>query len=182
MAKRKKSSPEKNNLKDIFFRYAILILAALPGFSIFYSIFRPLTVYPVYWLLGIFYEVSLIDSISILIKSHFLIELISACIAGSAYYLLLVLNLSTPNIKNNKRLKMIFYAFAVFLVLNISRIFVLAFLAYSGSSFFDVTHRFFWYFLSTIFVVVIWFFQVRNYKIKDIPFYSDIKSIKNLHG
>jgi hypothetical protein len=51
----------------------------------------------------------------------------------------------------------------------------LGLVAISGSSFFDITHRIFWYALSTIFVAAIWFLEVYKFGIKEIPLYSDIK-------
>lgn len=173
----KKKRKRNNNLGDflnIFLRYFILILIALPGLFIFYFIFTPLTVYPVYFLLGLFFDATLLSKINILIN-NISIELIPACIAGSAYYLLLVLNLSTPKIKLKKRICAILFSFAAFLILNILRIFILSLLAVTGFSDFDVTHTIFWYGFSTIIVVGIWFVEVKIYKIKEIPFYSDIK-------
>lgn len=165
----------KNSISSIFVRYAILILIAIPNLWLFYLIFSPLTAYPVYWLLGLSYPVSLIGARIILISRSIPIELISACIAGSAYYLLTILNLSTPGIKAGKRIAMLLAAFAVFLVVNILRIFILSKMAVTGSSFFDITHLFFWYSVSTILVVAIWFLEVKAFRIKGIPFYSDIK-------
>lgn len=160
---------------DIFVRYIILVIIALPGLWIFYSIFTPLTVYPTYLFLNIFYEVSIPAENILLINQKIPIEFIRACIAGSAYYLLTILNLATPKIKLRKRINMLLLAFAIFLSLNLLRIFLLSFLAISGSSFFDATHRLFWYSLSTIFVVAIWFAEVKLFRIREIPFYSDIK-------
>lgn len=173
----KKKGKRSNNLSDflnIFSRYLILILIALPGLFIFYFIFTPLTVYPVYFLLGLFFDVTILSKINILIH-NIPIELIPACIAGSAYYLLLVLNLSTPKIKLKKRICAILFSFAAFLILNILRIFILSSLAITGFSYFNVTHTIFWYGFSTIIVVGIWFAEVKIYKIKKIPFYSDMK-------
>ena len=76
-------------LSDLLIRYAILILIALPGLWFFYFIFTPLTIYPVYFLLSLFLDTSLIGNIILI--GEFPIELIPACIAGSAYYLLLIL-------------------------------------------------------------------------------------------
>jgi len=174
---KKKGKRNKNNFNDflnIFLRYFILILIALPGLSIFYFIFTPLTVYPVYFLLGLFFDVTLLSKIYLLIN-NIPIELIPACIAGSAYYLLLVLNLSTPKIKLKKRICAILFSFAAFLILNILRIFILSSLAVTGFSYFNATHIIFWYGFSTIIVVGIWFAEVKIYKIKKIPFYSDMK-------
>jgi len=174
---KKKGKRNKNNFDDflnIFIRYSVLILIALPGLVIFYFIFTPLTVYPVYFLLGLFFDVVLLSKIHILLN-NIPIELIPACIAGSAYYLLLVLNLSTPKIKLKKRIYAILFSFAAFLILNILRIFILSFLAVTGSSYFNTTHTIFWYGFSTIIVVGIWFAEVKIFKIKKIPFYSDMK-------
>ena len=167
----------KNPLKkllDVLVRYVILIAVAFPNLWIFYFIFTPLTVYPLYFLFGLFFDVSLAGNV-IFVSNCFPVELIDACIAGSAYYLLLILNLATPSLKFNKRIKMIVLSFAALLIINILRIFFLSLLFFSGSSLFDVTHKMFWYLGSIIFVVGIWFAEVKFFKIKEIPFYSDIK-------
>lgn len=103
------------------------------------------------------------------------IELIGACIAGSAYYLLLIFNLSVPDVKLKKRFKMLAFAFLAFLVINIIRIFLLSILFLSNSQWFDITHKLFWYVGSIVFVVGIWFFEVKYFKIKKIPIYSDLR-------
>ncbi len=162
-------------LLDIFIRYLILVIVAIPNLWIFYLVFTPLTAWPVKWLLDIFYDVSLISGKIILVNRSIPIELIEACIAGAAYYLLMILNLATSGIRIKKRINILLLTFGVFLALNILRIFILSLIAVSGSSFFDITHKFFWYSLSTIFVVAIWFGAVKTLKIKDIPFYSDLK-------
>jgi exosortase/archaeosortase family protein len=158
---------------DILIRYAILIIVALPNFWLFYLIFTPLTIYPIYFLLSLFFDPSLVRNIIFI--DEFPIELIPACIAGSAYYLLLILNLSTPKIKLKKRAKMILFSFTSLLILNILRIFLLSLVFVSGNSLFDIAHKLFWYLGSTIFVVGIWFIEVKLFKIKEIPFYSDMK-------
>lgn len=159
---------------DIFARYLILIIAAIPSFWIFYLIFTPLTIYPVFLILNLFFDSILIKNI-IIINNEIPIEIIKACIAGSAYYLLLVLNLSTPKINLQKRLKMIFFAFSALLIMNVARIILLSVIFLEGFPFFVLAHQLFWYFLSTIFVVAIWFSEVKIFKIKEIPFYSDLK-------
>ena len=160
-------------LTDILIRYTILIITAIPNLWLFYFIFTPLTAYPVYLLSNIFFDASLIaNTINI---NGFFINLIPACIAGSAYYLLLILNLSIPKIKFQKRIKMIFISFAFLLILNILRIFLLSLIFISGNSLFDITHKLLWYLGTTIFVVGIWFAEVKIFKIKEIPIYSDIK-------
>lgn len=159
-------------------RYFILVLTGLPWLWPLYYVFSPLTIYPVYWLLGLFFDAALMGN-SIII-GEIPIEIIAACVSTSAYYLLLVLNLATPEIKIKKRLLMIFLSFLVFLIVNILRIFFLTLLYLSGSAWFDFTHEVFWYFMSVVFVVLIWFCEVRVFNIKKIPFYSDLKVLYNL--
>lgn len=163
----------QKRLYDIIIRYFILLLIAIPNLFIFYFIFTPLTIYPVYFLFGLFFEPTLIKNIILI--NEIPIELIPACIAGAAYYLLLILNLSVPNIKIQKRIKMISLSFTVLLILNILRIFLLSLVYVSGNSFFDLAHQLFWYLGSTVFVIGIWFAEVKIFKIKEIPFYSDMK-------
>jgi len=174
----------KNSFYSIFLRYLILVILAVPNLFIFYFIFRPLTLYPVYFLFGLFFNPSLVGNI--IVFKGIAIELINACIAGSAYYLLLILNLSTPKIKLKKRIKMIFLSLGFFLIVNILRIFLLGVFFIKGYYFFSIVHELFWYFGSTILVVAIWFAEVKLFKIKEIPFYSDVKflysktNLKNL--
>ena len=165
----------KNKLYSIFIRYFILVLAAIPNFWIFYLIFTPLTVYPVYFILSLFFEVSLTGNSIGFLGSFSSVEIIEACIAGSAYYLLLILNLSLPNIKINKRIKMIAFSFILFLIANILRIVLLSAIYILKPQLFDITHKLSWYFGSIILVILIWFFEIKSFTIKEIPFYSDLK-------
>jgi len=171
--KKKESKKYSNEFISLFLRYFLIILVAIPNMYIFYLIFTPLTVYPVYFFLSLFHPVSL--SGAIISLSSLKIEIIKACVAGSAYYLLFMLNMAVPKIKVKTRLKMIFSSFGVLLLLNIFRIFFLSLLAISGSAYFDITHKVFWYLLSTVFVVAIWFTEVYYFNIKEIPFYNDLK-------
>ncbi|MCK5150134.1 pacearchaeosortase [Candidatus Pacearchaeota archaeon] len=165
-----------NYLLSFIIRYLLLIVFAFPNFWLFYFIFTPLTLYPVYFLLNFFFEPSLIGN-SVILVNNSPIELIGACIAGSAYYLLLIFNLAIPKINPVKRIKMILFSFTLLLILNILRIFLLSLMFIAGSSIFDITHKVFWYVGSIVFVVGIWFLEVKLFKIKEIPFYSDIKSL-----
>ncbi len=159
----------------VILRYAILILIAVPNLWLFYAVFTPLTVYPSYFISNLFMNVSLIGKNILLINNQIPIELIKACIAGSAYYLLLILNLSIPDIKLKTRIFALLASFGALLVLNVARIVFLMGIYANGDPWFNITHIIFWYALSTIFVVGIWFAEVKLFKIKGIPFYSDIK-------
>lgn len=163
----------KDKYTDIIFRYLIIVLIALPNLYLFYLIFTPLTVYPLYFIFKLFIEVSLRNNT--LLINGFAIQIVDACVAGSAYYLLFILNMSLPNIKLKKRAQMMLFSFVLLLALNILRIITLTLFLFTESNYFDITHRLFWYFVSTLLVVLIWFTTVRVFKIKEIPVYSDFK-------
>ena len=165
---------ESEKFFGILTRYLILIFLGIPNLWLFYLIFTPLTIYPVFFLLSLFFDAVLLGNL-ILLDKFFLIEIIEACIAGSAYYLLLILNLATP-MKINKRLKLILFSFSTLLFINILRIFLLSLLFTTGTSLFDITHELFWYIGSIVFVIGIWFVGVKIFKVKEIPFYSDFKN------
>ena len=157
----------------IFSRYLILVLIPLFGFGLFYAVFLPMTKFPVFWILSVFFDASLIGN-SIFIGEK-AIEIIGACVAGSAYSFLLILNLSTSGIKIGKRIKMILLSFLIFLLVNIIRIIVLGAMYINDSPFFDVAHKILWYAGSTVLVVLIWFYEVRIFKVNNMPVYADLK-------
>jgi exosortase/archaeosortase family protein len=165
---------QPTNILGIPIRYIILILAALFDLWIFYEIFTPLTIYPVYFISRLFSNASIIGDV-IRINGSVSIELIKACIAGSAYYLLFILNMTVSRIKIGKRIQMIAFSFASLLILNIARIIALIIIYLNKNPSFAIIHEIFWYVFGTIFVVGIWFAEVKIFKIKEIPVYSDIK-------
>jgi exosortase/archaeosortase family protein len=164
-------------LYNLLIRYLILIIVALPNLWIFYSIFTPLTIYPSYFILSLFMEATLLDNI--LILEGLTINIVEACIAGAAYYLLLILNLTTP-MSIKKRILSILTSFALFLAINIIRISVSSVLALRHPSIFGITHMFVWYFLSGVIVFLVWIFTIKIFKIRDIPVYTDIIYLKSL--
>ena len=186
---------------SILIRYISLLVLGFGNLFIFYLIFTPLTIYPVLDLISQFYNTTLLRgnptqacdiaanffsflkniacmNTTIFFKGYFA-SIIPACIAGSAYYLLLILNLSTP-MNKKQRLKSLFLLMSSFLFLNIIRIFSFALLyANKGFELFNIAHVAFWYFGSTILVIIIWFANVFLFNIKSIPIYSDFKFIIN---
>jgi len=106
----------------------------------------------------------------------FYATIIPACVAGAAYYFLLILNLTTP-MGLKKRIGSILFLFSTFLFLNILRIIIFAAIISEDFQYFNQAHTFTWYFGSTLLVILIWFTNVKIFKIKDIPVYTDIKSI-----
>jgi len=165
-------------IKLIFIRYLALLVLAFFNLGIIYLIATPLTIYPVFLVLRLFYSPVLLIGNTIIFGST-AISIISACVAGSAYYLLLLLNLSAP-MKPKLRLKSLSFMLLVFLVLNVLRTILFSMLFASGFEYFGITHRFVWYFGSTILIIGIWFFSVFLFNIKEIPVYSDIKNLIRL--
>ena len=166
---------DSKKIWSIVFRYILIALILIPGFDLLYSAFLPLTKYPIFYFLDLFFNPILLGNFIFIGEKS--IEIVGACIGGSAYYLLLTLNLVTPNIKTSKRIKMILIGFFSFFVLNLIRIAILSVMYLDNSPLFDITHKILWYFGSTILILFIWFFQVKHYKINDTPFYSDLKNL-----
>jgi len=162
----------KYNPFNILIRYLIL-LGLMFSLPLIYKILTPLTIYPTIFLLKLFYQVSYLNSM-IILNSKTIIYIIPACIAGSAYLLLLILNLSL-SMSLKKRIRTILFSLTLLLSLNILRIFSLSILYDNSFRFFDITHKLFWYGLSTLFVILIWFYTVKKFNIKEIPIYTDIK-------
>lgn len=175
----KKTLYAKSPVFLILIRYLVL-LGIILSLSIIYLIMTPLTIYPVDFLLKIFVKVILTISDDLyplfILGDKTIIEIVPACIAGSAYLALLILNLTVP-MENRKRIYSIVLSVLMLLFLNILRISFFSLLYYYDMPFTDFTHKFFWYGLSTIFVVGLWFFIVNIFKIKGIPVYSDIKFV-----
>ncbi|MBI2046861.1 pacearchaeosortase [Candidatus Pacearchaeota archaeon] len=164
---------------DIVVRYALVLASSINSLGIFYLLFTPLTIYPVFWLLSMFYNVSLSGNIiSIALSSEKIsIELVDACIAGFAYFLLFALNLAARSIKARTRIFSVLFTFFAFLFLNILRIIILSVLYINNFAYFNIVHSLFWNTLSTLFVVGIWFLSARLFRIKEIPGYSDIRFV-----
>jgi exosortase/archaeosortase family protein len=157
---------------DLFFRYLILLVLSIGNLYLIYLIFTPITTYLVYSFLKIFYPIIL--SNNTLTYGNKIIEIIPACVAGSAIYFLFILNLTT-SLTKKQRVYSLIYSLSLFITFNILRIIILSILFINSVYSFEILHTFFWYFLSTFFVVFIWFSGVKIFKIKQIPIYSDIK-------
>ncbi|MGV8142872.1 MAG: pacearchaeosortase [Candidatus Pacearchaeota archaeon] len=193
---------ENNFVASVILRYSILLILGLGGLFIIYLVVTPLTVYPVFAFIKAQYGASLISSgptnicdiatnnlpfltsiacvkTTIIFKGYYA-SIIPACIAGSAYYLLLILNLTTP-MGRKQRVKSILFTLLSFFVLNIIRIIIFANIyANKGFDFFAIAHTATWYFGSTILVLLIWFSNVFLFKIHNIPVYTDIKNLFSL--
>jgi len=171
---RKERGKEEYKSTPLFLSLRYLILLGLMfTLPIIYWILTPLTVYGTGFLLKIFYNVYIFNDM-ITIFPVTIIQIIPPCVAGSAYLLLLILNLTVP-MRPKIRIYSILSSAIILFILNVLRIFILGVLLVNHSQFFDVTHKLFWYVLSTLFVVGIWFLTVFLFKIKEIPVYTDVK-------
>ncbi len=167
---------QSKKIYGLFARYVAILLIGAGNLYIIYKLLTPLTVHILNTVLSIFTTTTLTGNIIHLSQTH--IEIVPACVAGAAFYLLLLLVLSTADIKPKTRIKAILTAFTSFFVLNIIRILILV--PMINTPYFETVHWIFWHLVSTVFVVAVWFSVVRIYKIKSIPVYSDLKYLKSL--
>jgi len=158
-------------ISGIFARYISLVLLGFGNLYLFHKLLTPLTVNIISFFLSLVREVETIGS-TIYLRGV-TVEIAPACVIGSAFYLLLILIFTTPEIKPFKRIWMTVFAVVLLFVLNIARILLL--IGISDLNYFQLTHWIFWNLISIGFVVGIWFLLVRIFSVKKIPFYSDIK-------
>lgn len=159
----------------LIIRYFILLLIPLGNLYIIYSVFSPATVLSSFFILDKIYPYVALNGIIISAEGYNL-AILPACVAGAAYYLLLILNLSTPMPSKTRAKSLLFLIFS-FLILNVLRIIIFSVLVVNGFRYFDTMHELSWYFGSTILILIIWFVNIYIFKIKEIPVYSDVKSI-----
>ena len=149
-------------IRQLITRY-LLILLAIFSFNLIYLILLPITIYPVYFILNLFYQVNL-QGTSFFISGKE-IEIIRACVGASAVLLLIILNLATPKINIKKRTKLFSFGIISFLIFNWLRIIVLSTLFISGALIFEQIHFFTWYFINTLAVFAIWIISIKFFKI-----------------
>lgn len=159
-----------NKIQGLFGRYLLILILGL-NISVFYYLFTLPTLYFSEFLISIFQPATIMNNFIVLQYSS--IEVISACIGGSAFYLLTILIMSVPNVKTSKRITLMGISFLSLFLFNCLRIVLMSF--FIGYPYFEEIHMFFWRFLSTLFVIFLWFLIAYIFKIKDIPIYTDIK-------
>ena len=106
---------KKKEIYDLILRYFVLLVLGVFSSTLFYFIFTPLTVYPVFWFVSIFDSGAKLLEGNVFFFEGIYFEIIPACVAGAAYYLLFILNLTTP-MNYKKRLKSLLFLVFVFLV------------------------------------------------------------------
>ena len=167
---------EIKNISLVFLRYLALVFLGFNLWAI-YKIFYPLTVYPVFGFFKIFGGASLVgDVLDIGVK----VEFINACIAASAYFLLLILILSSWE-GYEKGMKVFLTGAFLILMANVIRIIILLLiLKYSGQNLFETVHLFFWRIIASVYVAGVWVWIVSRFKVGRVPFYSDFITIRKV--
>lgn len=155
-----------------FSRYVILALLSIYNLKLFYIIFEPATINSVLLIMQNHYKNVHLLAGNIIFFDGLYAQIIPACVAGAAYYLLFILNLSTP-MEIKKRIYSLLFITITFLLLNIFRIVIFTKLIKNGYQFFDLAHELTWYLGSTILVILVWFVNVKLFNIKAIPIYTD---------
>lgn len=154
----------------MFIRYLFLLLFVLA--NIFAFFLPKATIYSAFYVISLFSNATLTNNIINLNGAN--IDLAAACIAISAYYLLLILNLSTP-MALRKRIYSLLLSFSLLFVINILRITIFSFLFISSQPFFSALHFMTWFIFSSILVFLVWYVNIIFFNIKEIPVYSDLK-------
>jgi exosortase/archaeosortase family protein len=167
---------QSKKIIGLFSRYFFILLFGVGNLFLIYKIFTPATIFLLNKTLFLFPDAY--SSKNIFFFQNFNIELIPACIAGSAFFLLIFLIFSTAEIKPKKRFCVAITSVAILLLVNYIRIVFLIFIA--DNNYFEIIHFVLWNILSVAFVVAIWFFCAKIYKIKSVPIYSDIKFLLQL--
>jgi exosortase/archaeosortase family protein len=161
---------EAKNILGMFLRYFFILFLGMGNLYIFYKILTPITVFLISKTVGLFTEILVIRNIIFL--KDFTVELIPACVAGSAFFLLFLLVFSSANITPKKRILALVISSIALLFLNYIRIIFLILIV--NNFYFDLIHWILWHLVSVVFVVGIWFLVVKIFKIKSIPIYTDI--------
>lgn len=160
---------------DLVTRVFIAISLLVVPFNVFYFLFSKVTLWGSLLFLHVLGYAAQADGYILFVEGRDL-EFVPACVATSAYYLLALLVLLTKDVKLRIRLYMLFLgAFLIFLM-NLVRVDILLYiLVRFGENWFDKVHIFFWHFVSSVYVAVIWVFLVYKFKVKAVPVYSDFR-------
>ncbi len=159
-------------LKSLLIR---LILCFIP-ISLFSFFLTPITVYGSYILLVSFLDIVMKENF--LIVNGFPFEIVEACVATTAYYLLWLLCFLTKDIKLKIRLKLLLYGFLLILGMNLFRVALLVFIAMKyGFAWFTLVHLAFWNFVTGIYVALVWIFLVMKFRVYSVPVCDDLRTL-----
>ena len=157
-------------------RLLLLLSIILFSYKLLYSVLFKITMYLVK--LSLYnYSLEQISISELLVQGRF-IEFAPACIVFLAYLLLAILILVTKDIDFKTSVKMFLIGSLVILAANVLRIRLLFWVWINyGQNLFEILHLMFWKLVLGVFVILIWIFLIKHYKIKTIPVYSDIKEL-----
>jgi exosortase/archaeosortase family protein len=163
-------------------RYILAILIGI-FYSIYYTIFKPITLWISFSLIKFLDSSAILINNQIYTTSHIL-TFIDACVAATAYLLLTILILITRGISWKRRLYMFIFGSILILAFNLVRIEILFyFLLNFKYNIFENLHMIIWKFLSTIYVFFVWIYLTKYFRVRQIPIYSDYKYlIKRIKG
>ncbi len=158
--------------KNLVIRIALVLILFLIPVNLFYLIFLKPTLWLSFLTLNSYNPSLGFDS---LVIGNEILKFVPACIATSAYALLAILVLFTKDIDFKKMLKIFVFGSLIIFIANIIRIDLLIILLLeSGVDWFNRLHLVIWKFFSTIFVVLLWIYLIKKFKVKTIPIYSDL--------
>ena len=169
---------ETKKICFMFSRYVFIFLLGIGNLFLIYKIVTPITIFLVGKTVTLFGSIYSLGNLFYF--SDFNVMLIPACVAGSAFFLLVFLVFSTANISPKKRILALLTSTAILLLLNYIRIILM--ISIANTLYFETVHWIFWNLTSVLFVVVIWFFVAKIYKINEVPIYSDIKYLISLRN
>ncbi len=159
---------------------ALFIIPLMLGVNVFQKVFEKLTFDAVYSFLeksgaepepGSF---SVRYAISIL-GGEATINIVKYCVTASAYYLLALFCIVTWNIALWKRFLMFLIGSALIFGMNIARIVLLIVTLLNNQEGFQAAHFALNFLLSVVYVVIIWALLSFLFRVKAVPFYSDVK-------
>ncbi|MDP2907207.1 MAG: pacearchaeosortase [Nanoarchaeota archaeon] len=159
---------------------ALFIIPMMLGINVFQKVFEKVTFDTVYSFLeksgaepkpGSF---SVSYAISIL-GGEATINIVKYCVTASAYYLLALFCIITWNIALWKRFLMFLIGSALIFGMNLARIILLIVTLLSNKDVFQTAHFTLNFLLSVVYVVLVWFLLSLLFKVKTVPFFSDIK-------
>src|SRR3989344_1506071 len=157
----------------LIIRLLIAVILSLSA-KLFYFVLAPITLYSSYFITKIFFPVAIKENTFLI--NDLTLEFVPACVAVAAYILISLLILLTKDVKPKVLIKMFVIGFFLILIANLIRIEIMIFVLIEyGNNLFKTLDLFFWKVLSTAYIVFVWIFLTRLFKIKTIPVYSDVK-------
>jgi len=159
---------------------ALFLVPAYFGVNIFQKVFEEATFNFVYTFLEESGAEPKPDSFSVSYAINILggeatINIVKYCVTASAYYLLALFAIITMGIALWKRIIMFLLGTILIFAMNLARIVMLIVVLLNNSEGFKGTHAALGLFLSIIYVIFIWVLLSILFKVKTVPFYSDIK-------